>query len=309
MTNGERDYDDPLQRLAAEEDWDRRARAVEQDVARQRRKAAVRGAATFRRRSVRVPGNPRGISWIFVALLALTGGSAYTLWAGLGPAQLSMFVFILAAWLVSLSLHEFSHALTAHRGGDDTVAEKGYLRLNPLKYGHPVLTIILPLIFLMAGGLPLPGGAVLIESHRLRSRWRDSMVSAAGPLINIVLAAGLLTAVATLGPDAIWTLAEPHAAFWAGLSFLAYLQVAAAVLNLLPIPGIDGYGIIEPFLPDSVRATGRKIMPFGVLLFFLVLSIPFLRNGFSDLLQSMVDAAGVPVNGVAYGDLLFEFWR
>src|SRR5690242_6342626 len=100
MTNGERDYDDPLERLAAEEDWERR-------------KAAVRGAATFRRRSVRVPGSQRGISWIFVALLVLTGGSAYTLWAGLGPAQLSMFVFILAAWLVSLSLHEFSHALTA----------------------------------------------------------------------------------------------------------------------------------------------------------------------------------------------------
>ena len=80
------------------------------------------------------------------------------------------FIIVLVGWVFSLCLHEFSHALVAYYGGDTTVREKGYLTFNPLKYTHPVYSLLLPLLFLVLGGIGLPGGAVYIETWRLRSR-------------------------------------------------------------------------------------------------------------------------------------------
>ncbi len=98
------------------------------------------------------------------------------------------FAVVLIGWVLSLSLHEFSHSLVAYLGGDYTVREKGYLTFNPLKYTHPVYSLLLPLLFLVMGGIGLPGGAVYIETWRLRSKnWRTA-VSLAGPLSNLLLA-------------------------------------------------------------------------------------------------------------------------
>ena len=97
------------------------------------------------------------------------------------------FIVVLVGWILSLSLHEFSHALVAYMGGDYTVREKGYLTFNPLKYTHPVYSLLLPLLFLVMGGIGLPGGAVYIETWRLRSKnWRTA-VSLAGPLSHLLL--------------------------------------------------------------------------------------------------------------------------
>ncbi|NUT36248.1 MAG: site-2 protease family protein [Hamadaea sp.] len=266
---------------------------------------------TPRQRSTDAWGRPavRGVSPIFVGLVAAFLGSGAALWFEVGSDVAGVFVYVLTGWLVSLCLHEFAHALTAHRGGDDTVVGKGYLRLDPTKYGHPLLTFVLPLFFLVTGGLPLPGGAVLIETHRLRNRFRDMLVSAAGPATNVIAAIVLLTVVSAAGPEAIWTLDQPRAAFWAALTLLAYLQVASVVLNLLPIPGLDGYGIIEPYLSDSARHTGAKIRPFGILLVFLLLYLPPVRDAFTAVVDFFPDTAGAPINGVYWGYDLFLFWR
>lgn len=307
--SGREHHEDPLDRLAAEEDWSRRAKAVEDEVARERRRPVLRPSGPGRLpRPRHTPGPRGGISLIFVALLVVMAVSAAAAWFGFGHPSLVVFFFVLSGWLVTLCLHEFAHALTAHHSGDDTVAGKGYLRLDPRKYGHPVLTLLLPMLVLLIGGLPLPGGAVMIESHRLRNRFRDALVSAAGPAVNIVAAAGLLAIVSIAGPFAIFSLEEPQAAFWAGLTFLAYLQVATAILNLLPVPGLDGYGMIEPYLSDSVRHTGSKIKPFGILLVFALLYIPQLRYAFGEATVFFVDLAGAPINAAAYGSQLFRFW-
>ncbi|MEV4414831.1 site-2 protease family protein [Catellatospora sp. NPDC049609] len=302
-----REHEDPLDRLAAEEDWSRRARAVENEVKRELRRPVLRPVRTPRPRGVRP--QRRGISWIFLTLVALMVAGAAATWAGLGPATLTVFVFVLSGWLVTLCLHEFAHALTAHHSGDDTVAAKGYLRLDPRRYGHWVLTLLLPLLVLLIGGLPLPGGAVLIETHRLRNRFRDAMVSLAGPTVNIVAAAVLLTVVSIAGPDSLFLVSQPQAAFWAGLSLLAYLQVAAAILNLLPIPGLDGWGTIEPYLSDSARHVGNKIKPFGILLVFLLLYLDQVRWLFDEATFFFLDVSGIPLEAVGLGFQLFQFWR
>jgi Zn-dependent protease len=295
--------DDPLDRLAADEDWSDRARAVEDEVARQRRRNRVRAWR------LRAPSRVPNISRIFIGLVALAIISGWLLWAGVTPVKLTVFVFVLSAWLVVLCLHEFSHALTAHRHGDHTVAGKGYLRLDIRTYGHPLLTWGFPLLFLVMGGIPLPGGAVMIETHRLRGRFASAMVSAAGPAINILAAIVLLTTVSTLGPDAIFDIGADHAAFWAALTFLAFLQVATAILNLVPIPGVDGYGILEPFLPYSTQRSADRVKPYGLILLFLLFLLPPVRAVFSLACYGIVDLAGAPINGDFYGYYLFRFWQ
>lgn len=308
------DPDDPLDRLAADKDWQRRTRKVDRDVAklvrRERRSQWRRQWRRPRRTGGYGSGLPvgRGVSWIFLALLAVTLVGGATLWAGVGPAAPVVFVFVLAGWLVTLCLHEFSHALVAHHGGDDTVAGKGYLRLDPRRYGHPILTLLLPLVFLIAGGIPLPGGAVMVERHRLRGRLTDTLVSAAGPAVNLAAAVLLLGLVSLAGPEAIYGLDEPQAAFWAALTFLAYLQVATALLNLCPIPGLDGYGMAEPYLPERIRRVGAGIRPFGVLILLALLLFPPARAVFSAVVDALVAGTGAPVNGVYFGYHEFRFW-
>ncbi|HRQ33229.1 MAG TPA: site-2 protease family protein, partial [Anaerolineales bacterium] len=102
--------------------------------------------------------------------------------------NLLTFFVVLGGWIFSLCLHEFSHALVAYYGGDWTVREKGYLTFNPLKYTHPVFSLLLPLLFLLMGGIGLPGGAVYIETWRLRNDYWRSAVSLAGPMANVTIA-------------------------------------------------------------------------------------------------------------------------
>src|ERR687898_2695026 len=155
------------------------------------------------------------------------------------------FTIVFFGWIFSLCLHEFSHALVAYLGGDYTVREKGYLTFNPLKYTHPLFSIVLPLLFLVMGGIGLPGGAVYIERWRIRNPLMLSLVSLAGPLSNLLVAV-VLGLILRFFPSI-------PAAYLPGLSFLLVLQVSAVLFNSIPLPPFDGYNILEPFLPEVIR--------------------------------------------------------
>jgi Zn-dependent protease len=211
------------------------------------------------------------------------------------------FIVVLVGWVFSLCLHEFSHALVAYYGGDTTVKDKGYLTFNPLKYTHPLYSIVLPLVFLLLGGIGLPGGAVYIETWRLRSpAWR-SAVSLAGPASNAVLALLLGFALQILHP--------PSSGIWPGVAFLAFLQVTAVVLNLIPLPPFDGYGVIEPFLPDGIRSTLAQTRGYLSLLVLIVLwSSQAVSNAFWGFVGLLAQGVGVPLHLAALGLQLFRFW-
>jgi len=211
------------------------------------------------------------------------------------------FIVVLVGWIFSLCLHEFSHALVAYLGGDTTVREKGYLTFNPLKYTHPVYSLLLPLLFLFLGGIGLPGGAVYIETWRLRSRGWITAVSLAGPTANLLLAIllGTFLRFAPVTSDGVWP----------GLAFLAFLQVSALVLNLIPLPPFDGFGAIEPYLPMNLRTSlmqTRGMLSFAV--FFLLWYVPFLNDAFWGLVISIANLAGVPFQLVQLGLSGFQFW-
>ena len=213
-----------------------------------------------------------------------------------------IFAVVLVCWIFSLCLHEFSHALVAYYGGDTTVREKGYLTFNPLKYTHPVYSIVLPLLFLMLGGIGLPGGAVYIEKWRLRSRAWVTAVSLAGPAANLVVAIVLGIALHFAPPD--------RSGIWPGVAFLAFLQVSALVLNLIPLPPFDGFGAIEPYLPADLRVNiGQVAAMLPWVLFFLLWYVPVVNNGFWSLVTSIAGLLGVPFDLVAIGLRGFQFWN
>ncbi len=211
---------------------------------------------------------------------------------------ITTFIIVLVGWVFSLTLHEFSHALVAYRGGDFTVREKGYLTFNPLKYTHPVYSILLPLIFLLLGGIGLPGGAVYIETWRLYSRKWVSAVSLAGPLSNLLLAVimGTFLRFAPLTASGIWP----------ALAFLALLQVTAAFFNLLPVPPFDGYGAIRPHLNPELRA---KMDAFGQVSMFVVFAIfwyfPMVSGLFWSLVGWVAGLLGIPLDLAFLGQSWF----
>jgi Zn-dependent protease len=216
--------------------------------------------------------------------------------------NLTVFVVVLIGWIFSLCLHEFSHALVAYYGGDTSVREKGYLTFNPLKYTHPVYSLLMPLIFLALGGIGLPGGAVYIETWRIRDRRWLSAVSLAGPTANFLVAVilGILLSFTSVAQTSI----AP------ALAFLAYLQVTAVVLNLIPVPPLDGFGIIAPYLNPGVR---QAISQFGnmamLVVFVLLWQVPMVGNLFSAITLTLTSLLGIPLRLASVGYSLFFFWK
>ena len=214
------------------------------------------------------------------------------------------FTIVFVGWIFSLCLHEFSHALAAYYGGDTSVKEKGYLTFNPLKYTHPVYSLVLPLLFLLMGGLGLPGGAVYIETWRLKNRTWQSVVSLAGPTANLVtmIVLGIVLRFAPPGP-------YDNNSIWPGLAFLAFLQVTALLLNLIPLPPFDGYGIIEPFLGDNIRDMVNAARLWITLAVFISLwNIPIISNLFWTQVSITALRLGIPLDLAIEGLTRFQFW-
>ena len=128
---------------------------------------------------------------VFLLVVAVTAVGAVLAWmaeASRTPiAYAGVFVFVIAGWIVSLCLHEFGHAVTAWRFGEQDVAVRGYLTLNPLKYSNPLLSLGLPVLITLLGGIGLPGGAVWVRTSFMTKR-QKTIVSLAGPFMNVVLA-------------------------------------------------------------------------------------------------------------------------
>ncbi len=242
--------------------------------------------------------------WFWVLLgVAVVGGVL----ASLGSAGSSVLLttgvvlIVLGGWAVSLCLHEFGHAAVAYRGGDRSVRDKGYLTLDIRRYTDVGLSFVLPVVFLLLGGIPLPGGAVWINHGALRSRGVRSLVSFAGPATNLVLAAVLTLAVAVVPMPVGLAL---------GLSALALIEVLAFVLNILPIPGLDGFGILEPYLSPPARQLAARVRPWApFVLFLLLIGVPTVSAAFFELSQLIFGAVGGDPTLAAYGYQELFFWR
>lgn len=212
------------------------------------------------------------------------------------------FTIVFFGWIFSLCLHEFSHALVAYLGGDYTVREKGYLTFNPLRYTHPLFSIVLPLLFLVMGGIGLPGGAVYIERGLIRNRLMLSLMSLAGPTANLLVAIVLgfiLRFSSSIDPSLL-----------PGLSFLLVLQISAVLFNLIPLPPFDGYNALEPFLHPAIRMQVDRFRDMAIWIILLMFwFVPVVANMFWGTVFMVSTFLGVDWDLVISGLERFRFWE
>ena len=182
--------------------------------------------------------------------------------------------------LFAISIHEAAHAWMADRCGDPTARLQGRVTLNPIPHIDPFGTIIFPLILVLIKAPFIFGWAkpVMVNPYNLRDPRRDGMlISAAGPLSNII------TGIIAIGVYILFF----NMGIFVSLPILTYLvyflimiSFILAIFNLLPVPPLDGSGIMEGILKGEAFETYQRIKPYGfiiliALLYFNILDIIF----------------------------------
>lgn len=193
--------------------------------------------------------------------------------------------------ILAITLHEAAHAFAAARLGDRTAQQQGRMTINPLRHIDPVGTLLVPALILLAskafGGALLFGWAkpVPVVQSNLRSPRRDmGIVAAAGPGANIVMALGWgvmikLLLVGGIDSEFLYRMAV------AGV----LVNLALAVLNLVPIPPLDGGRIVASLLPDRVANAYSRVEPWGVFLLLALLATGALGGVLMPLIDYGVD--------------------
>jgi tetratricopeptide (TPR) repeat protein len=202
-------------------------------------------------------------------------------------------IFVCLGWMVSLCLHEFGHAIAAYWGGDTSVKDKGYLTLNPLKYTDPGLSLLLPLFFLLMGGFALPGGAVYINTSKLRNRWWNSAVSAAGCVAEFFVIIILAFVFHAIWNQETFNLERNlenslYISSIVSIAYVIFLNIYVIFINLLPIPGLDGYGIIQPWIPTAIDKKLTKFSSYG---FWILIAALWFYPPFGQFLRNISDRA------------------
>jgi Zn-dependent protease len=169
--------------------------------------------------------------------------------------------------LFAITVHEVAHGFVASRLGDRTAQMMGRLTLNPLKHIDPVGTVLVPLAMLLLPGGILFGWAkpVPIGYRNLGNPKRDmAIVAAAGPLSNLLMAVGWALLL-RLSVELLHTLP------WAAqpLFFMAQAGIAnliLMILNLVPVPPLDGGRVLTGLLPARQAAALGAIEPYGLMI-------------------------------------------
>ncbi|NIM12958.1 MAG: site-2 protease family protein [Candidatus Aminicenantes bacterium] len=177
--------------------------------------------------------------------------------------------------LFAISIHESSHAWMAYRFGDPTAKNQGRITLNPIAHIDPIGTIIFPLILAVIGA-PVFGWAkpVMVNPYNLRNPRRANVfISAAGPLSNIFAALGgviiflILKNMGLFSSGEIWGIKLVIYIFF----YLIVINIYLAIFNLIPVPPLDGSGILEGVLRGEALVYYEKIKPYGFLILLLII--------------------------------------
>lgn len=178
--------------------------------------------------------------------------------------------FVLLVLLISFTIHEFAHAYSAYKFGDPTPKKMGRVTLNPRVHLDVFGTI---LIFIAGFGWAKP---VLVNRANLRSpRWMGIVVSAVGPISNLILAFfGLFAIYALL----YFGLMDGFSvgvklAISLFLEILVQLNIILFIFNLIPLPPLDGYRILEDLLPVRWAVQLQKLQHWSMLIFLLMVFI------------------------------------
>ena len=190
----------------------------------------------------------------------------------MSPEKVLEVVIQIVVLLFAVSFHESAHAWMALRCGDTTARDLGRITLNPLKHLDPVGSLLFP-VLLAFSGLPVFGWArpVPVSLRGVPNpRRANLLISGIGPLSNLVLAVGFAVGVFALRPmvgaknDALYPFLL--------IAFLSVVvNVSLAVFNLIPIPPLDGFGVVESFAPTKLYPAIFWLRRYGFLLLFVAM--------------------------------------
>ncbi|GAB6034339.1 site-2 protease family protein [Galenea microaerophila] len=176
--------------------------------------------------------------------------------------------------IFAITVHEVAHGWVADKLGDHTARMLGRLTLNPIKHIDPIGTIVVPLILLVLGGVifgwakPVP-----INPRNFKHPTKDmAWVAIAGPMSNLLMATGWAILI-KVGYGLTSSLPEiGNFLVYSGLAGVS-INLILFVLNLLPIPPLDGSRVVSAFLPPKWAYEYNRIEPYG---FFILLGMLFL---------------------------------
>jgi Zn-dependent protease len=187
--------------------------------------------------------------------------------------ELIMFTIVI---VISLVIHEFSHGLVSYLQGDNTAKDNGRLTLNPISHIDPFGLIAIYLVH-FGWAKPIP---INSKNYKYR-RLGIILTSLAGPLSNILLAFfGAIISTAVNSQSEIIR-------FF--LNYLIYINVTLAVLNLIPLPPLDGSKILAELLGGVVREFMYKIDRIGMLIVFLLLYLDSINRVFFNIIDIIMN--------------------
>lgn len=197
--------------------------------------------------------------------------------------------------LFAIIIHEVAHGWVANYLGDPTARMLGRLSLNPIKHIDPIGTILVPILMLALGGF-LFGWAksVPVDARNFRNPARDMIwVALAGPLSNLVM---IFLWMLLLKANLMFFAAEPY--LYVPLRYMTemgmQINLVLMVLNILPIPPLDGSKVLMGLLPDRAAANLGRLEPYG---FFIVLALVYFGI-FSAFLQPVANIFNALATGL-----------
>ncbi|MFK7965530.1 MAG: site-2 protease family protein [Burkholderiaceae bacterium] len=191
--------------------------------------------------------------------------------------------------IFAITLHEAAHGFVAYRLGDPTAKLLGRVTANPIKHIDPVGTILVPGLILLAskavGGAMLFGWAkpVPVDTYKLGKPKRDmGLVAVAGPLANIIMAFAWAVSLKMMVLTGVGNEFFIRMTL-AGIS----VNLVLAVLNLMPVPPLDGGRILVSVLPPNLAQPVARLEPYGLVILLLLLATGVL----GDILLPLVNTA------------------
>ncbi|PRX40434.1 Zn-dependent protease [Planifilum fimeticola] len=191
-------------------------------------------------------------------------------------------LFIALALLPGFALHEFAHAYTAWRFGDPTAKREGRVTLNPLVHLDPIGTIA---VFLLGFGWAKP--VPVNRFHFRRPRLAGVLVTLAGPLANLLIAfvSLFLWHVLTQWGGVVPT---EDSALVRMFDALIGINIVLFVFNLLPLPPLDGYRILEDLAPPHLRVRLTQLETYAIVLFLVLFVTPLGDRVFGPIFSTLV---------------------
>jgi len=181
-------------------------------------------------------------------------------------------VLFVAAWFIQMGIHEGAHAYVADRCGDDTAALQGKRSFNPFAHvnwtdiNSVLFAVVAPVVTALMGLVPMGMAWVPVTPRKLRGWRRDmALVSVAGPVSNLLLAAACLPIHAALSavgyaPGGVLFILDE-------LAYAVYLtSLVYGLFNLVPVPPLDGSKVLYYFLPPWGRGVMDQLAPYGMLI-------------------------------------------